>query len=59
MSFLEDISLGLDSPQDLFSQEMEVGSPNPTQEKEAPGSPGDQVLRDLASDQWPSQVVED
>ena len=36
-----------------------MGSPSPTQEEEVPGSPGDQVLRDLASDQWPSQVVED
>ena len=56
--FLEDISLGL-SPQEPFSQEMDVQSPRPTQEEEVPGSPGDQVLRDLDSDQWPSQVPED
>ena len=56
--FLEDISLGL-SPQEPFSQEMEVESPRPTQEEETSGSPSDQVLRDLVSDQWPSQVPGD
>ena len=38
--FLEDISLGL-SPQEPFSQEIEVESPHPTQEEETPGSPSD------------------
>ena len=50
--FLDSISLGL-SPQDPFSQEMEVES-HSTQEEEMPGSPSDQVLRDLVSNQWPS-----
>ena len=50
LDFLEDIFLGL-SPQEPFSQEMDVESPHPTQEEEVPGSPGDQVLRDLASEQ--------
>ena len=57
-NFLDEITLGL-SPQDPFSEEMEVGSPSPTQEEEVPGSPVDQVLRDLDNDQWPSQVHED
>ena len=57
-NFLDDITLGL-SPQDGFSEEMEVGSPTPTQEEELPGSPVDQILRDLDNDQWPSQVPED
>ena len=52
-NFLDDITLGL-SPQDPFSEETEVGSPSPTQEEVAPGSPGDQALRDLKADTWPS-----
>ena len=58
-SFLDEITLGLSPQEDPFSEEMEVGSPSPTQEEEAPGSPVDQVLRDLDNDQWPSQVPED
>ena len=57
-SYLDEITLGL-SPHDPFSEEMEVGSPSPTQEEVAPGSPGDQALRDFDTDQWPSQVPED
>ena len=57
-NFLDDITLGL-SPQDAFSKEMEVGSPTSAQEEGLPGSPVDQLLRDLDGDQWPSQVPED
>ena len=57
-NFLKDTTLGL-SPQDPFSEEMEVGSPSPTQEGEAPGSPGDQAPRDPVSIQWPQQLPED
>ena len=56
--FLYDIALGL-SPQAGFVEEMEVGSPTPVQEEVSPGSPEDQILRDLDNDQWPSQEPED
>ena len=36
-------------------EEMEVGSPTPAQGAVVPGSPEDQLLRDLDHDQWPSQ----
>ena len=56
--FLYDIALGL-SPQAGFVEEMEVGSPTPVQEEVSPGSPEDQILRDLDNGQWPSQEPED
>ena len=57
-SFLDEITLGLSPQEDPFSEEMEMGS-SPIQEEVAPGSPGDQALRDLEADQWPSQVPGD
>ena len=56
--FLNGISLGL-SPHDPFSEEMEVESLSTQEGNVAPGSPSDQALRDLATDQWPSQAPED
>ena len=56
--FLDGISLGL-SPQDPFSEEMEVESLSTQEGNVAPGSPSNQALRDLATDQWPSQAPED
>ena len=57
--FLAGISLGLDSPQDPFQEDMEVECLATQEGQVAPGSPSDQSLRDLATDQWPSQVPED
>ena len=53
--YLYDIALGVDSPQAGFMEEMEVESPTPAQGAVVPGSPEDQLLRDLDHDQWPSQ----
>ena len=55
MSDLYDIALGVNNPQEGFVEEMEVGSPTPAQGAVVPGSPEDQLLRDLDHDQWPSQ----
>ena len=46
--YLYDIALGVDSPQAGFVEEMEVESPTPAQGAVVPGSPEDQLLRDLA-----------
>ena len=56
--FLDGISLGL-SPQDPFSEEMEVEMLATQEGNVAPESPSDQALRDLATDTWPSQAPED
>ena len=46
-------------PQDPFSEEMEVESLTTQEGNVVPGSPSDQTLRDLDTDQWPSQAPED
>ena len=56
--FLDGISLGL-SPQDPFFEEMEVEILSTQEGNVAPGFPSDQALRDLVTDQWPSQAPED
>ena len=56
--FLEGISLGL-SPEDPFHEDMEVECLTSQEGNVAPRSPSDQALRDLATDQWPSQAPED
>ena len=56
--FLDGISLGL-SPQDSLSEEMEVEILSTQEGNVVAGSPGDQSLRDLVTDQWTSQVPED
>ena len=56
--FLDGISLGL-SPQDPFSEEMEVEMLATQEGNVVPRSPSDQALEDLATDTWPSQVPED
>ena len=55
--FLEGISLGL-SPEDPFHEDMEVECLTSQEGNVAPRSPSN-ALRDLATDQWPSQAPED
>ena len=56
--FLDGIALGL-SPQDLFSEEMEVESLTTQEGNVEPGSPSDQAPGNPPTDQRPSQAPED
>ena len=55
--FLEGISLGL-SPEDPFHEDMEVECLTSQEGNVVPRSPSN-ALRDLTTDQWPSQAPED